>query len=132
MVDATSKRDDPPWLEDMMDQAKLEALAEAVMAAQRALKNAAERWVHTNDRLNSLPQVSSEDDFNKEMSKALDTTDPRPAGQIRSYVKEWASKTASRQAAKEAVDLANEEMKKCSEAARAALEQLVAFIRNSK
>ena len=129
MVDATRDAGDPSWLEDLMDQAQLEALAEAVMNAHRDLRSAADKWRCANDRLSSLPPVPSEAEFNRDMGHALNPEDPRRPAEIKSYIKDWANRTAARRAAMEAMTLADEEMKKRGEAAHAALEQVVAFMR---
>jgi hypothetical protein len=131
MVDVDGEQGDPRWLEEMMDQAKLEALAEAVIVAHRALKSAAERWTYANGRLSSLPEVSSEAQFDKDMGEALNPVDPRRPAEIKGYIKDWANRTAARRTAAEAKNLADEEVKKCSEAAHVALEQVVKFIRES-
>jgi hypothetical protein len=125
-VDAVGNESDPPWLEAMMDQAKAESLANAVMAAQRVLMEETDIWERANSEVSSLPASEDDDAFNAHV-RELVRDQQNNSGDVKAYIAGWAGGKAKRLRAEAARDRANDAVKKAAAAAKSASDELVKF-----
>jgi hypothetical protein len=124
-LDAVRMTADASILEALMEQAKLDALIDAVVASQRRMREAGEKWRAAKARLDAVPKVPSEKEFSAEMREGLNPFDPRPLATVRSYVKDWAKHTADFRDAQTALEGAEGDLGEVTKSAHDDIEMLV-------